>query len=283
MKRLVLSLLLLAAPSLRAATFLVADDATLVRASRAVGSGTVGALHTRWAPGGWIETVTEIEVDEAIKGTPGSEIDVVELGGVVDGIGYIVPGAASFTPGERVLLFLETNDRGDWVPKNMSVGKFSERVDGRGRRLLLRDASSISGWDLDGTPPVERARDAAGLLRFVRGVAHGDRPAADYFVTSERPVVSESLTPNAAAAASTYLIQATGGAGGPGSRSQNPTATFLSHGSQPGATNGGLTAMQHGFSAWSDDPGSNVSYTYGGTTRIGSSGVGPPAARGGGG
>jgi hypothetical protein len=266
--------ILLICPSLRAATFLVADDATLVRASRAVVMGTVGASHGRWAPGGWIETVTAISVDEAIKGDPGDVIEVVELGGVVDGIGYMVAGAARFTPGERVLLFLETNDRGEWVPKNMSVGKFTEQTAGSGRRLLVRDASSISGWDLDGTPHAERTRDAAAFLQYVRGVTCGGNPTAGYFVAGERPVVPEAVTPNAAAAASTYLLQDSGVAGTLGIRWQNPTATFLSHGSQPGAVNGGLTSLQRGLSAWSSDPGSNVNYAYGGTTSVASTGFG---------
>jgi Dual-action HEIGH metallo-peptidase len=273
MKRAALLALLLASRSLHAATFLVADDATLVRASGAVVTGTVGTSHGRWAPGGWIETVTTIEVDEAIKGSAGREIDVVELGGVVDGVGYMVAGAARFRPGERVLLFLETNDRGDWVPKNMSVGKFTEQTAESGRRLLVRDASSISGWDLDGTPHVERTRDAEAFLWYVRAVARGERPAAGYFVAAERPIVAEAVTPNAAAA-STYLLQDTGIAGTLGIRWQNPTATFLSHGSQPGALNGGLTALQRGLSAWTNDPGSSVAYAYGGTTPVASTGFG---------
>lgn len=278
MKRIFLLSLLLASSSLRAATFLVADDATLVRASRAVVTGTAGAAHGRWAPGGWIETVTTVNLDEVIKGdaevlkaNAHGTIDVVELGGVVDGIGYMVAGAAHFTPGERVLLFLETNAHGEWVPKNMSVGKFAERVAGSGRTLLVRDASSISGWDLDGTPHVERTRDAAAFLRYVRAVARGERPVPGYFVAAERPVVAEAITPNAAPA-STYLLQDTGAGGTLGIRWQNPTATFLSHGTQPGASNGGLTALQRGLAAWSSDPGSNIAYSYGGTTTIASTG-----------
>src|SRR5258708_5004913 len=272
MRRIALLAFLLASGRLRAATFLVADDATLVTASRAVVAGTVGASHGRWAAGGWIETVTAIEVDEVIKGDPGAEIDVVELGGIVDGVGYMVAGAAHFTPGEHVLLFLETNDRGEWVPKNMSVGKFAERVDESGRRLLVRDASAIDGWDLDGTPHAERTRAAAAFLRYVRAMERGERPPAAYFVTSQRSVVTNDVTTNATPAVSTYLLQATGAGGTLGIRWQNPIATFLSHGSQPGAANGGLTALQRGLSAWTNDAGSNVVYGYGGTTTIASTG-----------
>ena len=88
----------------------------------------------------------------------------------VDGVGYMVSGAAHFTSGEHVLLFLQTNDRGEWVPKEMSVGKFGEQVDAAGRRLLLRDASSIGGWDLDGTPHAEPTRDACSKAQTARAI-----------------------------------------------------------------------------------------------------------------
>ncbi len=270
----------LVASSLRAATFLVADDATLVRASRAVITGTAGASHGQWAPGGWIETVTTIKVDEVMKGSVGSSIDVVELGGKVGTVGYMVSGAAHFTPGERVLLFLETNDRGDWVPKNMCVGKFGETVDAASRRLLVRDASSIGGWDLDGTPHAEPLRDAARFLDYVRAEARGERPAADYVVAPlpRTRAAAEDVAGSgphdlaSGPAASTYLLQDTGGVGTLGIRWPNPTAVFLSHGSQPGALNGGLTAAQRALAAWTNDPGSSISYTYGGTTSIAQTG-----------
>src|SRR5882762_10204627 len=117
---------LLAASTAGAATFLVAPDRTLVAASKAIVVATAGESHGRWAPGGWIETVTDLRVDEAIKGpiAAGETIHVTELGGIVGKIGYVVAGSPRYASGQRVLLFLETNDRGEWVAKNMAVGKF---------------------------------------------------------------------------------------------------------------------------------------------------------------
>jgi hypothetical protein len=48
---------------------------------------------------------------------------------------------------------------------------------------------------------------------------------------------------------------------------------FLSHGTQPGAPNGGVTALQAGLAAWTNDPNSNVVLQYGGTTTISSGGI----------
>src|SRR5205085_7828239 len=175
MKRFLAAILLLVpCAGVRAATFIVADDRTLVQASRAIVVATAGESHSRWAPGGWIETVTSMHVDEAIKGDVGATIEVVELGGVVGDAGYMVAGSPRYAAGERVLLFLEKNDRGDFVTKNMTVGKFAFGRDARGRRLLVRDSGEVVGWDLDGAPHRERTRDADGFLTFVRATARGE-------------------------------------------------------------------------------------------------------------
>src|SRR6185503_242354 len=180
MKRLAVLLLLAALPA-GAATFLVPDDAALVGASKAIVIATAGESRGRFAPGGWIETVTTLDIEEVVKGSIALDtIDVVELGGVAGTLGYAVAGAPRYAAGERVLLFLETNDRGEWVAKNMAVGKFSFRRDEAGRRLLLRD--EVVGWDYDGTPHVEPLRAEEPFLDFVRAEARGRRGSADYVV-----------------------------------------------------------------------------------------------------
>src|SRR5262249_16354082 len=120
---------LLAAASADAATFLVPNDRDLVDGAKTIVVATAGESSGRRAPGGWLETVTALRVDEAIKGSlvAGQTINVVELGGVVGSKHYVVAGSPVYARGERVLLFLDTNDRGDWISKAMAVGKFSTR------------------------------------------------------------------------------------------------------------------------------------------------------------
>lgn len=268
MKRLV-TLIALAAANASAATFLVPSDASLVRASQAVVVATAGESHSRYAPGGWIETVTNLRVDEAIKGrlSAGDSIDVTELGGAVGNVAYVVPGSPQYAAGERVLLFLETNDRGEWVSKNMVVGKFAFRGG-----LLVRDDSELVGWDEEtGVPHQEPLRDADRFLRFVRETASGHQALADYVVPNR--IMQESVIAPNAASPSTYLLQI----GGRGLRwNRFPSGVvFLSHGTQPGAPGGGLSALSAGLAAWTNDPGSNVVYQYGGTTAISQTGFGP--------
>ena len=270
MKRL-FALAAFAATSAFSATFIVPSDASLVRTSKAIVVATAGESYSRWAAGGWIETVTPIRVDEAIKaplGT-GEKIDVVELGGLIGDIGYTVPGSPRYEAGKRVLLFLDKNDRQEWVSKSMVVGKFAFT-----RGLLERDAADLVGWDEEtGQPHREPHRDEIRFLRYVRETAAGRSADPDYFVSDPR-ISAESLKPVAnAAAASTYCLQISGR----GLRwNRFPSGVvFLSHGTQPGAPNGGLTALSLGLAAWSNDPNSNIVYQYGGTTTISQSGFGP--------
>jgi Ig-like domain CHU_C associated/Dual-action HEIGH metallo-peptidase len=265
---------LLITASAHAATFIVPSDRVLVTASKAIVVATAGESHGRWAPGGWIETVTELHVDEAIKGpiAAGYTIHVTELGGVVGEIGYAVAGSPRYTLGQQVLLFLETNDRGEWVAKNMAVGKFDRAEDLRGRRLLVRDAEEIAGWTVDGALHREPVRLEEPFLSFVRATAQGSNAGENYIVSDPQPLrrtVSSEATATAAAPSS-YLLQS----GGLGIRWPSfPTpVVFLSHGTQPGALNGGLTALQRGLAAWTNDPGSNIVYSYGGTTAIAQTG-----------
>jgi hypothetical protein len=272
MRRTFISIAVLLLASLaNAATFIVAPDATLVRASSAVVVATAGSSHARWSEGGWLETITEMHAEEVIKGdiANGSAFRVTELGGILDGVGYAVPGSPRYTAGERLLLLLETNARGEWVARNMALGKFAFARDAAGRELLLRDSSELTGWNVDGSAHREPVRDAALFLEFVRQVARGGSPLAQYEVEAlPSPTVNARISAAATPTINSYLIQSSGDGGTLGIRWPTfPTAVvFYSHGTQPGAVNGGLTAVQRGLAAWTNDGNSNIVYQYGGTT-----------------
>jgi len=241
-----------------------------VTASRAIVVATAGTSQGRWAPGGWIETVTELRVEEAIKGplSAGETVRVTELGGMVGDIGYLVAGSPRYAERERVLLFLETNDRGEWVSKNMAVGKFEHAEDVKGRRLLVRDSSEIVGWEVDGNVHREPVRMEDGFLDFVRAIAEGREASDEYVVCDPQPIRHVKAEVSAQAfAPSSYLLHGSGGLGIRWASLPSPVV-FLSHGTQPGALNGGLTAIQRALAAWTNDGGSNINYTYGGTTTI---------------
>ena len=109
------------------ATLLAAPDDEMIRSAPAIVVATAGPSHVRRAPGGWLETVTSMHVEEGIKGPlrAGDTFDIVELGGVLDGRGFFAVGAPQYPAGERALILLDHTDRGDWTTRNMSAGKFA--------------------------------------------------------------------------------------------------------------------------------------------------------------
>ncbi|HEX3582018.1 MAG TPA: M57 family metalloprotease [Thermoanaerobaculia bacterium] len=236
-----------------AATFLVPTDRAFIASSKAIVVATAGEPAGRWTHP-WIETVTPMTVEESIRGPlhAGDTFDDVELGGAWGAIGLSVPGAPRFTPGERVLLFLQKNDRGEWAAKGMALGKFTFSGD-----VLVRDTSEIGS---------EPRRNASRFLDYVRKVSRGESAAADYSVAPAILPVAHTEATTAAVPIGTYLLQCPGS--GLPMRWPTPSATFLVHGTQPNALNGGLTSLQRGLGVWTNDASSNVTYAYGGSTAI---------------
>src|SRR5260370_22320562 len=108
----------------------------------------------------------------------------------------------------------------------------------------------MCGWDQEGTPHHEPTRDADRFLAFGRAVAHGE-PADDNYTVSPRPLplAANAIASNASLTVNSYLLWFSGTMGA--RWNAFPTATvFRSHGTQPGALNGGLTAVHPAFPAW---------------------------------
>ena len=134
-----------------------------------------------------------------------------------------------------------------------------------GRRQTVSESPGVeNGAQRNGT-----LRDVHSL-RFVREVANGRRAIANYEIVgpAEAGPSTESITANAGPLVSTYLLQLPGDSGTLGFRwNRFPTAVvFQSHGTEPGAAGGGLTSLQRGLGAWTNDAGSNINYQYGGAT-----------------
>src|SRR4051812_6416796 len=122
--RSLLAAVLVISPVLHAATYIVPTDAEMIAASKAIVVGTVIDSYSRRAENGLIETVTRVAVEEAIKGLGSAmTVDVVEWGGHL-GDDWMTADSPVFTNGERVLLFLRANARGDWTSYGLALGTF---------------------------------------------------------------------------------------------------------------------------------------------------------------
>src|SRR5262245_47282825 len=71
-----------------------------------------------------ILTTARFAVSEPIKGSSDTFVDVVTVGGTLDGITQTVSGMPVFEPEEQALLFLEPSKNGQWQPLGLSQGKF---------------------------------------------------------------------------------------------------------------------------------------------------------------
>jgi len=259
--------LLIAVPTF-ASTFVVPDDRNLPKRADAIVVGTALTSYAQWSADSSVETLTIFSVTEIIKGNVSPTINIVEPGGSIDGISVVMAGVPRFASGEKALLFLRKTGTDRWAVADLAVGKFASVIGGNGR-LLQRDADDIVGWDSHLNPFVDRPRDEARFLAFVREVTAGRRDAAaDYFVAPAllRPR-AQSLTPQpqiAPYSATSYTMNISGALGARWAVFPDPVTFFSGTQTEPGAPGGGVTAIQAAFASWDNDCGSNVNYVYGG-------------------
>ena len=140
-------LMLLAAQSVLATSFIVPTDSELIAKTSAIVTGVVEGSFVQ-ETNGTIETVYEIRVERSMKGSiaAGELARVASPGGVIGQRGLYVAGAAHFRQGERVLLFLNRDD-GRWTTTDLTLGKFRFVTSTAGERLLVRDEEDVVGWD----------------------------------------------------------------------------------------------------------------------------------------
>ena len=210
-------LVLVVSAAATGATFVVPSDATLISKSRAIVLGDVISTFPRFDARGEIETVSEISVAESMKGRLSGIVRVHEMGGFIEGQASVVVGAPRFNPGDRVLVFLTQNADGNWTTQDMVVGKFTSVAGFGGRRVLLREADEVSGWDVSGKAHRERARGESEFLSFVRLKAQGMNATENYFVDDRNlAFATQSLRVGSNAApfaARTYATLFTDGGG----------------------------------------------------------------------
>ncbi len=150
---LVLTGVLALAPIAEATVLRGLTVAQLRSRAEVIAEGKVVQVRTMRA-NGRIETVAVVRVRQLHKGEAGRRLQVRAFGGEIGGRRMMVQGAASFTKGDRVLLFLY-DDGDSW----RSVGMFQ------------------GVWHLDAESVVARSSDSGGasLLRPETGSAAVDQ------------------------------------------------------------------------------------------------------------
>ena len=264
----------LLATSALATTFIVPEDDRLIEKADAIVIGTIDGKKVQQTPTD-IETVYDVRVSRSIKGFPRSleTIRIVSPGGHLGDRGVIVPGSAHFEIGDRVLLFL-TRDRNRWTPTDMTLGKFRFETSTAGTSVLVRDSEDVFGFDRAGRMHVEHVRREAPFLQFIQERVAGRRPKADYFASAAEVVVQSDsqedaiqIQPSGAPfPAPTYTDHQLLNGVWIGTRWEDAAATFIKRSTQniSGAADGGVSVIQNGLAAWTNEPGSTIVLTYGG-------------------
>jgi len=259
----VLSILLLLPGRPAGATSYVpmTDEALVAQAPAAVVVEIAGAGTS--ARDGRPATEYTAHVERVLKGDLNAREIVVRVPGGIrpDGIGLRIWGAPRFAEGERALLFLVPQADGTYLLSHLMLSAFHEARSG-GRSYAVRDLSEAHavvphGWKV---PAAEPLRDFDLFADWVEAQAQG-RPLPNGYAVQADPRLLQDLT-----APFTFLTS-----GGTPMRwflfDSGGSVTFLAHQSgQPGLAGGGFAEVQAALAAWNADPGTNINYTYGGTT-----------------
>ncbi len=166
MKRVLWSSLIGVALPAFATTLIAMDVPALTKAADVVVRGTVVRVEPRWTlDGARIVTDAEILVSHVLKGNVVAKTVVaMQPGGVVGDVGQKVHGAASFTLGDEVVVFLER--RGDrFSVVGMAQGRFS--VDRSGPEAMVRGGEeTLHLVDAKTHQPVEAPVQPMSLARL---------------------------------------------------------------------------------------------------------------------
>jgi hypothetical protein len=268
------------------ATFVVPADRDLVRRSDAIVIGAAVDSYARWTSDNTIETVTLFQVEESLKGVAQGLIEIVEPGGEIGEQAVVVAGSPRFSSNVRTMVMLRKTGPNRWSATELVLGKFTFVFEGS-RRLLVRDAHEINGWQPDGSAHSERARAAESFLRFVREESRGLASTTNYFVDQPddgrlRPeatmaISGEALDPVALAAglysATSYTSSVSGATGARWNVFPSAVSIYRGANDEPGAPGGGTTAVTTAIASWNNDAGSNVNYVYAGVDSTHTSGL----------
>jgi len=166
---LILPLLALFAGAAQAAIVLRVDVNDLTDTATVVVRGEVLDVHSKWNEDETtIHTLVTLRVDRVLKGKAGKEITITCAGGRVGEKRIPVSGVPTFVKGERAVVFLWKNGRGEFIPLGMNQGKFRIEKDAKTGSETARN--SLEGLALVGAPDgrgerrrVKRTADSYGL------------------------------------------------------------------------------------------------------------------------
>jgi hypothetical protein len=170
MKQLLVAAVLCVGFGARATVLVPLDTRALTARAERIVLGTVESEVARWSSDHQaIYTDVTIRVERVYKGAvkPGERVVVRREGGVVDGMGMRVYGAAQFAVGEEVVVFLETRGNAMWTV-GMTQGKLRVFVGADGLKQVSRALGDVAFTQA--SPAVQALQQPRHLDDFEREV-----------------------------------------------------------------------------------------------------------------
>jgi hypothetical protein len=176
MKQLVVAAVICVAFAAHATVLVPLDTKALTARASSVVLGTVESQVARWTDDRQaIFTDVTIRVTRAYKGTvkPGERVVVRREGGVIDGVGMRVFGAASFSVGEEVVVFLEMRGGAPYTV-GMTQGKLRVFTGDDGIKHVSASLGDVAFTRADAAKQtLQPPRRLDDLEREVRGYVKG--------------------------------------------------------------------------------------------------------------
>jgi len=262
---LVLPLAMNARPA-AATTYQMMSDQALADQASAVVDVKVIAVESAPIVDGPPATDYLVEVNRVLKGDLSGSTVVVRVPGGINplGLGLKIWGAPSFVAGENALLFLRPATDGTYRVVHLMLGAFHQRLLA-GRMVALRDLSEAHELGPKGQVEegnLDAIRDFDRFSEWVANRAQGVESDRGYVVGRAKADLGSAsekftfLTPGDGVPIRWFRFD----------RSQNVQWKVNAAG-QPGLSlEATIDAFKVALSAWVSDPGTNIQYSYTGTT-----------------
>ena len=243
-----------------AATFPTISDSELVGRSDAIVVGTVTSAAVHRGTDGTIYTDYALSVEDVVKGSAGTSLTIREIGGILpDGFGTFIPGSATYTVGERVLVFLRERADGTFYTSAMTLGHFRFERNVGAQPIVVRDSEELD--------VAEPARVADRFISFIRGEKS---VTSESYLSATPASTLRNFVPATNGTAKLYVLSGSDGSGTfpvrvPCAVNPSPCGTSIKFDTDRTPTSGESNAISQGVSAWTGEPNSNISL---GTTGV---------------
>ncbi len=262
-RRPLLALLLpLLAPAAHAMSYVPMTDTPLLNQADTVVLAEVNAVAA--APGHELDaTRYTLNVEQVLKGSVAAPAIGVLVPGALDPTqngALTIPGMPRISAGERVMVFLDRRDDGDYVLVHLSLGTFHARKTVSGTDVLVRDLEQADALEQAVNPAAAAASQARDLTRFsewVRQKAAGQTAAENYW-NAEALAPSTTLQPR--------FVVSNPPARWFGFDNGGSVTFYAGAAGQIGLAGGGYSQFQQAIAAWNNNGVGHVHYVYGGTT-----------------